>query len=157
MRGSLLLCTLLGGASAGGSAPPPSPAEVLASLGLGDVCVGEGATVLSSEDLPNTFLLSYSEIMSGVADRHREELSFRGGKCKVYTHLTLAFGGQEPRLPYTLRLQLIRDPWNDANPGVVWESGAVGVADSLGTLENLQNVADELYLRLLADWRRTHL
>ncbi|WP_245557898.1 hypothetical protein [Deinococcus apachensis] len=53
-------------------------------------------------------------------------------------------------------MQLIRDPWSSTNPGVVWESGAVGIADSMGTLENLQSVVDELYVRLLADWRRTH-
>ncbi|MFB9994919.1 hypothetical protein ACFFLM_23495 [Deinococcus oregonensis] len=152
----LTLCVPVGSASAGGPEAPLPPAAVLGSLRLQDVCIGEGVSVTSSEGLPNTFFMAYSEALWGIADTHREELYFEGSKCKVHTHIALEFTGKEPRLPYTLRVRLIRDPWNSANPGVVWESGAVGVADSIGALENLHDVVDELYLRLLADWRRTH-
>jgi hypothetical protein len=99
--------------------------------------------------------MSYAGTMESLPDRHRETVYLGGLTCQVQAQLTLIFDGQDPRWPYTLRLRLLGDTSGEA-PMVVWESSLVGIADSMGALENLDDAVEELYLRLLADWRRTH-
>ncbi|WP_019587682.1 hypothetical protein [Deinococcus apachensis] len=146
---------LSGWASAGGGGPHP-----LAALRASEVCISEGVSVRTTDHVPLIVLQSLVEEAGAAGIEQRETPNFRLGDCLVHTNLVVEYPSRNADVPYTIRLQLVRDRSPEVLMGpvdVLWETVARGEVATTSDMETVVGpVLRTLYARLVTAWQLSH-